>query len=129
MWTFGHRHIERYMPGLRSAALGGIMALETLSAMSMPFQFRPGIFLDLRYTFLAVSGLFGGPVAAVAPFVVAVVRRLMTGGTGLSVALPQIFMATTSGLIARKFVRDIPDGQSISVMSLAVVSAARRGFS
>jgi diguanylate cyclase (GGDEF)-like protein/PAS domain S-box-containing protein len=128
LWTFGHRHVARFMPRSGSVAFGGIMACGTLGAMSLPFQFHPGVLLDLRYTLLAISGLFGGPVAAAAPFVVAVARRVMSGGTGLSVALPLIFMATASGLIAHRFTRGIPDGRSICVVSLAVVFSGTAGF-
>ncbi|WP_426239288.1 diguanylate cyclase [Pararhizobium sp. DWP1-1-3] len=128
LWTFGHRHVARFTPRSRSAVFGGIMACGTLGAMSLPFQFHPGVLLDLRYTFLAISGLFGGPVAAAAPFIVAVARRAMSSGTGLSVALPLIFMATASGLIAHSFIRGIPDGRSIAVVSLAVVFSGTAGF-
>ncbi|MDW5318493.1 diguanylate cyclase [Rhizobium sp. PL01] len=128
LWTFGHRHMAHFTPRSRSAAYGGIMACGTLGAMSLPFQFHSGVFLDLRYTLLAISGLFGGPVAAATPFVVAVGRRILSGGTGLSVALPLIFMATASGLIAHRFVRGIPDGRSICVVSLAVVFSGTAAF-
>ncbi|CDN51652.1 diguanylate cyclase [Neorhizobium galegae] len=128
LWTFGHRHVARFTPRSRSAVFGGIMACGTVGAMSLPFQFHSGVLLDLRYTFLAISGLFGGPVAAAAPFIVAVASRAMSGGTGLSVALPLIFMATASGLIAHRFIRGIPDGRSISVVSLAVVFSGTAGF-
>lgn len=128
LWTFGHRHVARFTPRSRSAAFGGIMACGTLGTMSLPFQLQPGVLLDLRYTFLAIAGLFGGPVAAVTPFVVAVARRIIDGGTGLSVALPLIFMATASGLIAHKFIRGTPDGRSISLVSLAVVFSGTAGF-
>jgi diguanylate cyclase (GGDEF)-like protein/PAS domain S-box-containing protein len=128
LWTFGHRHVARFAPRLRSAVFGGIMACGTLGAMSLPFQFHPGVLLDLRYTFLAIAGLFGGPVAAVTPFVVAVARRALGGGTGLSVALPLIFMATASGLLAHRFIRGIPDGRSILAVSLAVAFSGTAGF-
>ncbi len=128
LWTFGHRHVARYMPRYKSTAFGIIMAIGTICAMSLPFQFITGVFLDLRYTFLAVAGFFGGPVAALLPFCAAIVWRIMGGGTGISVAIPLILMATASGLIAHRFIRGIPNGKSIVIIALAVVFSGTAGF-
>lgn len=128
LWTFGNRHVVRHMPRYKPAVFGVVMAIGTLCAMSLPFQFVPGVLLDLRYTFLAVAGLFGGPFAAISPFVSAIVWRVMSGGTGLWVGIPLIFMATASGLIAHRYIRGIPDGKPIVVVALAVVFSGTAGF-
>jgi diguanylate cyclase (GGDEF)-like protein/PAS domain S-box-containing protein len=128
LWTFGNRHVVRYMPRHKSVVFGIVMAIGTLCAMSLPFQFHTGVLLDLRYTFLAVAGVFGGPYAAISPFIAAIVWRVMSGGTGLWVGIPLIFMATASGLIAYRFNRGIPDGRTIIVVALAVVFSGTAGF-
>lgn len=98
VWTFGSRHIADRAPWFRSLAFGGVMACGAVACMWLPFQFREGIFLDARYTFLAVSGFFGGPVAAVVPFISTLFTRVLFGGAGLSVAIPHILTATAFGL-------------------------------
>ncbi|WEZ83461.1 diguanylate cyclase [Rhizobium sp. 32-5/1] len=104
------------------------MAVGTLCAMSLPFQFIPGVLLDLRYTFLAVAGLFGGPLAAIIPFLPAIIWRVISGGTGLWVGIPLIVMASASGLIAHRYIRDIPNGKAIVIVALAVVFSGTAGF-
>jgi len=128
LWTFGNRHVVRHVPRYASAVFGLIMAIGTLCAMSLPFQFHTGVFLDLRYTFLTVAGLFGGPFAAMSPFVTAILWRIVSGGTGIWVGIPLIFMATASGLIAHRYIRGIPDGKAIIVVALAVVFSGTAGF-
>ena len=129
LWTFGQRHIIRIMPRARMAAFGLIMAGGTAGAMALPFQFHTGVFLDLRYTFLAVAGLFGGPAAAAITFLTAVFCRVLEGGTGTWVGLTLISMATLSGLVAHRLIRGrIPDGRSIAILSLAVVVCGTAGF-
>lgn len=129
LWTFGHRYVLRSIPRGKNLAFGLTMALGTWCAMTLPFQFRPGIFLDLRYTFLAIAGLFGGPLGAVLPFLVAVAKRIAVGGTGLEVGLPLIGMATASGLIAHHFARErIPSGKTILVIAIAVIFSGTAGF-
>ncbi|WP_245294928.1 diguanylate cyclase [Pararhizobium antarcticum] len=120
--------MTRYLPRYVSALFGLIMAIGTLCAMSLPFRFHTGVLLDLRYTFLAIAGLFGGPVAAISPFVAAIVWRVTSGGTGSWVAIPLIVMATASGLIAQRYIRGIPDGKAIVVVALAVVFSGTAGF-
>ncbi len=128
LWTFGNRHVIRVMPRYQMAAFGTVMAVGTLCAMSLPFQFTPGVLLDLRYTFLAITGLYGGPLAAIGPFVAAIVWRVMDGGMGLWVGIPLIVMATASGLIAHRYIVGIPDGRAICIVALAVVFSGTAGF-
>ena len=129
LWTFGHRHVLRVLPRYKNLAFGFIMAAGTFCVMSLPFQFADGVFLDLRYTLLTIAGLFGGPVAALPPFLVAVTNRIMTGGMGLEIGLPLIVMATASGLIAKRFAGEhVPSGRTIVIIACAVVFSGTAGF-
>src|SRR4051812_32963625 len=83
LWTFGQQHLQKLGPRMRSVVFGAIMAAGTFCVMALPFQFIPGVHLDLRYPFIAIAGLFGGPLAAALPTVVALILRLMAGGTGI----------------------------------------------
>ena len=129
LWTFGHRHVLLALPRYKDLAFGFIMAVGTFCVMSLPFQFADGVFLDLRYTLLTIAGVFGGPVAALPPFLVAVIKRITVGGMGLEIGLPLIFMATASGLIAKRFSREqVPSGRTIVVIACAVVFSGTAGF-
>jgi diguanylate cyclase (GGDEF)-like protein/PAS domain S-box-containing protein len=109
-------------------AFGMLMATATLLVMLIQFQFLPGVFLDLRYTLLAVTAFFGGPIAVLFPFAISVVRRLYVGGEGIWVAIPQIGLATSFGLFGYYRFADKLAVRSVAMLSGAVVFSATVGF-
>lgn len=129
IWTFSHRHVQRYAPRLLSAIFGLIMAAGTSLVMLLPFQFQTGVFLDLRYTFLTIAGLFGGPLASGLTAATAVAMRIMQGGLGIPVGLSLIGLASACGLAAGLLKRSRAPGlRMILVVSLAVVCSGTLGF-
>lgn len=105
IWTFCHRWLVAQQPIWSSVMLGSIMTLGTGVVMMMPFQLQPGIFLDLRYTFIAVACFFGGPLVGAAPVIAALIIRSFIGGTGLPVGLSHIMLAMTCALLIRSLTR------------------------
>jgi len=129
LWTFGQERLPKMNLRLRSFIFGSAMALGTFCVMLLPFQFLPGVLLDLRYAFIAVAGFFGGPFAVAVPMAVAAVRRIMLGGTGVWVGIPQIFAAAAAGLVAHYLGRGrIPTTIAIATFSLAVAASGVIGF-
>lgn len=129
IWTAAQGTIVRYPILWQRLAMGVLMGAATLLAMLLPFQFTSGVFLDLRYTIVAISAFFGGPVAAVIPVIVAVFRRLALGGTGIWVAIPNLAMAFGFGWIGRHLCRQrVPSIGALVGLAAAVVVSGTLGF-
>lgn len=128
-WTFGQERLPKMSPAPRALIFGAVMAMGTFCVMLLPFQFLPGVLLDLRYAFIAIAGFFGGPIAVAVPMVVALVRRIALSGTGIWVGIPQIFAASAAGMAAHYLNRGrIPTTNSIAIFSLAVAICGTVGF-
>nr|WP_197435802.1 PAS-domain containing protein [Agrobacterium vitis] len=105
------------------------MAVGLVATMALPFRFSQGVFLDTRYTFLAISAFFGGPIAAIPPLVAAIVRRLMIGGMGITIGIRQIIAAALIGVIASRLLRGkIPTFPQIAALALFVAVSGVAGF-
>lgn len=129
IWTFSHRHVQRHCPAFANAIFGVIMAAGTSLVMLLPFQFQTGVFLDLRYTFLTIAGLFGGPLAGALTAATAVAMRLMQGGLGIPVGLSLICLAAACGQAAHLLKRSRAPGiEMILGVSLSVVFSGTIGF-
>lgn len=97
--------------------------------MSFPFEFIPGVFLDSRYTLLAIAGYFGGPWGAALPLVVSLVKRLSLGGQGIETAIPIILAATLGGLgIRYLFRRDIAKFRALLLLAPMAALSGVAGF-
>ena len=98
LWTLGRRHTDFLPRWQRAALFSVVMTLGVLGTMAIPIQLFPGVFLDARYTFLAIAGYFGGPGGAALPLIVALLRRFANGGTGVMIGIPQIIAASLGGI-------------------------------
>jgi diguanylate cyclase (GGDEF)-like protein/PAS domain S-box-containing protein len=105
LWTFGSRRFTRLHRHASSLALGIIMASGAACVMLLPFQFMPGIFLDLRYTFIGISAFFGGPIAVVLPVISALLMRIWLGGTGVVLGVTHILLTAISCLVLWRITR------------------------
>lgn len=105
VWTLGRRYTFRLGERSSNLVLGLVMAAGVLATMAIPFEFIPGVLLDARYTLLAVSSYFGGPIGALPPLLIAIVRRVWIGGLGVPVAVPQIVAASLGGLLLHHFAK------------------------
>lgn len=88
--------------------IGLFMGCGAAASMLMSVELQPGSFVDLRSTMLVLAGFFGGPPAAVASLVVALLARLALGGVNIWVGVCSIAMATGVGLIAQLLLRGQP---------------------
>ncbi|MEA3533243.1 diguanylate cyclase [Rhizobium sp. CC-YZS058] len=101
LWTFCNQWAARRSSSLSTVLLSLFMALGSVAVMLMPFELQPGVYLDLRYTFIAVAGYFGGPLAIAMPVVAALVTRYYIGGTGLWIGVFHILLTAVSVLTIR----------------------------
>lgn len=94
---WGHaRYWLRAVRGpIRSALFGLTMGVGAVSSMLMAAEVRPGLFLDLRFSLVAVSAFLGGPVAAAVATALSSGWRLGLGGSGVVPGL--LLMVATAG--------------------------------
>lgn len=84
----------------QSAIAALVFATGVICTMSIPFEFGPGVFFDLRNVFLILAPLFGGIPAGIATATAAGLFRWYTGGIGLTSGLVSIIAATLFGIAA-----------------------------
>lgn len=63
-------------------AFGAVMGAGTMASMMMSVPLSNGVFIDLRYSLVAISALFGGAPSAILTIPMAVAFRLYMGGAG-----------------------------------------------
>ena len=77
------------------------MGVGAIATMMMSAEVQPGMYVDLRSTLLAVSGLFGGLLAAALTACLALAWRLGMGGVGANAGAALIIVVVVIGLGAR----------------------------
>ena len=92
--------IERLrLPGIYRSLLQGLLfGSGAAIAIYSGTQVLPGYFVDARSIFIAFSGAFGGPLAAIVAIAMALVARFMKGGDGLYPAMIALPIAAFVGL-------------------------------
>ena len=99
IWLWGKlKPVERQLSSSGCAIfLGTLMGLAAIALMLMPAMPVSGVFIDLRVVPVALAGLFGGPLAAIAASVIASVFRLQAGGAGIVAGVLAIAVAGAAG--------------------------------
>lgn len=98
LWTQVMPRVDRWKPLRQKLALGSVMGAGALIVMQMPFETAGGFRLDHRFTLIATSAFFGGPVAVAVTAGVASAYRLYIGGIGAWPGLIGIGVSTVIGL-------------------------------
>jgi diguanylate cyclase (GGDEF)-like protein/PAS domain S-box-containing protein len=129
IWTLMHRYALKMGRRGATLAFSVVISFGILATMAVPIHFAPGILMDARYPFLAVAGYFGGPLATILPVMTAIARRLVLGGTGVWVAVPQIAAATGGGLLLRHLLKGpVPSLKGVAVLSVWAACSGVIGF-
>lgn len=100
-WGHARFWLRHYPSPFRRALFGIAMGAGAIASMLMAVEFPDGIRFDLRGTLLAVSGFFGGPLAAALAGSMAVIFRLLTGGSGALAGTIAIVATTLTGIVVR----------------------------
>ena len=83
----------------RNIFFGIVFGFITLIGMTTPFIFSEGLILDARSVILGLSGLFGGPIAALISSTMAAAYRLEIGGVGTLTGLISIYISSFIGVV------------------------------
>ncbi|MEI6858265.1 MAG: EAL domain-containing protein [Shewanella sp.] len=81
--------------------LGVIIGGITITTMMTPWEYQSGIFFDTRTVILGISGLFFGSIATVVAVCIAVIYRIMEGGTAVWTGVGVILYSGLFGSIWR----------------------------
>lgn len=84
----------------RSAILGLGLGLISALVMLNPIQFAPGVIYDARSAPLLISGILGGPVAALIAVVPPVLLRFWIGGIGMAAGVGSMVLLTLCSVAA-----------------------------
>ncbi len=87
---------------------GLIIGLLAVLIMANPWILQDGIHLDGRSVLLSISGVFFGLVPTAIAAAIAVVFRIIIGGTGLAPGIIMIFLSSGLGLLLRLFKDRLP---------------------
>lgn len=88
----------------RRLLFGLFMGCGAIASMLLAIEFQPGIFFDLRSTFIALAGFLGGPLGAGVAAIIAMGYRTTLGGAGLIGGLLGISLAALTGLSAQRLI-------------------------
>lgn len=102
-------YLQDWIDGLtmwvRPLAFGVLMGAGAISAMLLPVHVAPGVNFDLRGSFIALSGFFGGPLPGLITAAAAASYRLHLGGAGAFAGCIGIGIATVVGTTAHMLMR------------------------
>jgi diguanylate cyclase (GGDEF)-like protein/PAS domain S-box-containing protein len=96
------------------------MGIGAIASMTLSVPIGPGAFLDLRFSLIATSAIFGGPVSALATSIVAIAYRLFQGGAGAFIGVVCIVVVAIIGMGACVVVQ----GRTIKLIDIAALSIA-----
>ena len=117
-WTQGHALLENRAKHWRNLSFGVVTGLGCGASMLLALQVDQGVLFDLRSSLLAVSGFFGGPLAAAAAVVVASVCRISLGGPGTYAGIVGIMLSAIAGIAVSKLTR----GRVQAAVSLVILA-------
>ena len=89
----------------KRVSAGLVFGVIAIVGMLHPVMLAEGVFMDGRTVVLGVSGLHGGPVAALIAGLLAGAYRVWLGGTGTTVGIISIVIAVSCSLALRLLIR------------------------
>lgn len=126
LFVLGWGHARYWLRGVhgvtRSALFGLAMGSGTVASMLMAVHIEPGLLIDLRFSLMAISAFFGGPLAALITTGMAICWRLYMGGIGVVPGLILMGLTTAIGLGGRALVgRRSNQAWHVLALSLAIL--------
>lgn len=97
MWAHFSIWYRHFIGGYEKLLFGIIAGCTSVGVMLLAVQFHPGIYLDLRFVPLVLTGAFGGPVSAIAAVIPAVIFRIYLGGTAALDGVVAILVVSITG--------------------------------
>jgi diguanylate cyclase (GGDEF)-like protein/PAS domain S-box-containing protein len=105
LWSHGYYQLRILSEAQRKLAFGIAMGFGAICSMVLAVPLNQGVFVDLRYSLVAISALFGGPFSALLTIVIASAYRLFEGGSGAPDGVISIVLVGLVGLCGFALVR------------------------
>ena len=118
IWAHLYDRLRDYSDLQTKLMFGVAMGIGAIASMILSVPATSGAFLDLRFSLIAISAIFGGPISVFATGVIAIAYRLLQGGTGVFVGVIGMVIVAIIGMGARVLVR----GRLITLIDIAVLS-------
>jgi diguanylate cyclase (GGDEF)-like protein/PAS domain S-box-containing protein len=129
VWIHTHVWVDRLGARTSSAAFGLLMGMAAIVVMSLPVKLMPGVMIDLRFVTIALSGLFGGPVAGLITGVMAGAFRIHEGGAGAFAGTISVLAAMIVTTAGHQLLRGRPPmRRDILIIAATVAIASRIGL-
>lgn len=124
LWAHFSIQFERRSVRQEKIAFGIVAGAASIGSILLAVEFNPGLYVDLRYSPLALAGMFGGPVAAAFAASLALVFRFWVGGTAMIDGMVAIAVATAIGLVANFWIRKRSPGlMDVGLLGLALAGS------
>lgn len=120
VWAQFHPRLEKRFGVSRTVLFGLWMGFAAIVSMLLSIQIEPGVFIDFRNAIVSMSGLFGGPVAALMTCSIGIAYRISMGGAG---TLLGIVAMLTAGILSAA-VHEATKNVSLKSTHIVAYSAA-----
>ena len=128
-WSFGVDRFEDKPRWAREVFGSVLAAAGAVVLMSVPFELRPGVIVDLRSSLISLAGFLGGPIIGLSAGIAAAIFRTLLGGTGALPGGVSIAVATVVGIAARMLMRGrIPSNGQLLVFAVVGAVLSLAGF-
>jgi diguanylate cyclase (GGDEF)-like protein/PAS domain S-box-containing protein len=98
IWAHLYYRLREYSELQTKLMFGMAMGIGAIASMTLSVPVTPGAFLDLRFSLIAISAIFGGPASAFATSTIAIAYRLAQGGAGTFVGALGIVIVAVIGM-------------------------------
>jgi len=86
----------------QSVVLGFLYGAFAVMAMKVPMVLQPGVIFDSRSVILSLAGLFAGNLTTAVVCLIAMIARVIIGGSGAFTGVGSIIISGAAGLVFRK---------------------------
>ncbi|MGY5810892.1 diguanylate cyclase [Rhizobium sp. LEGMi198b] len=127
VWMHLHYRLYRLSDVQAKIAFGLMMGLGAIVSMVLSVEIDSGYYVDLRSTLLAVSAVYGGPLAVLVTGTLTAIYRISMGGAGIQPGLISIVVVSLLGSSVHFLFRRQPMNFkriAAAAFTVALVSAA-----
>ncbi|MBB6303700.1 diguanylate cyclase [Rhizobium leucaenae] len=129
VWMHLHYRLYRLSEVQAKIAFGLMMGLGAIVSMVLSIEIDSGYYADLRSTLLAVSAVYGGPLAILVTGTLTAIYRISMGGAGLQPGLISIVVVSLLGTSVHFLLRRQPLNLKRIVATAATVASVSLAIS